>query len=96
MLHLSFPDLPIIIQSSENNAHTLIKNIGAGYLDKNSKTLIRDFKTVLNKYFGFGELVFKSLDGSEIARTSTIEGLLSIVDTLPPRCSSQTIRWQLP
>jgi hypothetical protein len=84
MLHLSFPDLPIIIQSSENNAHTLIKNIGAGYLDKNSKTLIRDFKTVLNKYFGFGELVFKSLDGSEIARTSTIEGLLSIVDTLPP------------
>jgi len=84
MLHLSFPDLPIIIQSSENNVHPLIKNIGAGYLDKNSKTLIRDFKTVLNKYFGFGELVFKNSDGSEIARTSTIEGLLSIVDTLPP------------
>jgi len=84
LLRISFPDLPIIIQSSQNDIHSFVKSIGAGFLDKNSKTLIRDLKTVLNKYFGFGELVFKSLEGNEIARTNTIEGLLSIVDTLPP------------
>ena len=84
MLRLSFPDLPIIIQSSQSDVADFTKSIKAGFLDKNSKTLIRDFKTVLNKYFGFGELVFKANEENEIARTNTIEGLLSIVDTLPP------------
>ncbi len=89
MLRISFPDLPIIIQSSQSEVSSFAKSIGAGFLDKNSKTLIRDFKTVLNKYFGFGELIFKTTEGNEIARTNTIQGLLSIVDTLPTEILQQ-------
>jgi CheY-like chemotaxis protein len=70
-----FPDIPVLLQSTspdlEREAHT----IGASYLLKTAPTLLHDLRQFMNRYFSFGDFIFRLPDGREIARASDLRSL---------------------
>lgn len=77
-------DLPIIIQSSEQNNKVKAHALNTSFIDKNSPSLFHDFKYFIMKYLGFGNFFYKDKDGNQIAVAHSIkefqEQLLLIPD----------------
>ncbi|MBI5535258.1 MAG: hypothetical protein HY898_21200 [Deltaproteobacteria bacterium] len=78
------PDLPILVQSAEpdknrERAHAL----GAQFIDKNSRTLLNEFRSFLTEYMGFGDFVFRAPDGSEVARARNVFEMLDVLRYVP-------------
>jgi len=77
MVNREKPYLPTLLQSSESKNRTRAEELDSYFIDKNSTTLIQDFKDFLLKNLGFGDFVFfkpkkkiannKTLDPSEAA-----------------------------
>lgn len=66
-------DLPVIIQSSnENNANTayLLKTT---FINKNSDSLLQEIKSFISHYLGFGNFIFKTPEGREVAIARSIK-----------------------
>ncbi len=62
---LKFP-IPVLLQSHDvNNAQRAI-NIGADFINKNSESLALDIHNYIYKRLGFGNFVFKDIDGNPI------------------------------
>lgn len=75
-------DIPILLQSSQEEHSKYAKEIGIGFLHKNSQRLLHELKDFLVKNFGFGDFIFKLPDGSEVGRATdlkTLEEQLTIV-----------------
>lgn len=56
-------DLPIIIQSSDINNKKRASQFNAGFIDKNSETLLQDVEDFIISYLGFGDFKFKNKNG---------------------------------
>jgi len=78
-----FPNLPILIQSSEADKRQEAEEINTFYLDKHSPTLAEDFKQCLNNLFLFNDLVFTDEAGIVLAKATDIPSLLGAVNDLP-------------
>ncbi|MBV5349192.1 pyruvate, phosphate dikinase, partial [bacterium] len=62
---LRFP-IPVLLQSHDvNNAQQAI-DIGADFINKNSESLALDIHNYIYKRLGFGNFVFKDIDGNPI------------------------------
>lgn len=66
------PHLPIIINSSEQRNEEEALKLGAIFISKLSKTLPIELRSILEQYFGFGDLVFKDGQGNTISRVSNL------------------------
>jgi CheY-like chemotaxis protein len=77
-----YPDLPVILQSSELQAEIQADELGIPLLRKTSPTLLADLRQSLSERFGFGDLVF-SADNQEIARIPNLQSLASTISSLP-------------
>ena len=77
-------ELPICIQSaeSEKNRHRALE-LGTHFIDKNSSRLTLDLQRFLREYMGFGDFIFRSPAGSEIARAGNIGELLDRLRKIP-------------
>jgi hypothetical protein len=76
--------LPICIQSADpekNRARAL--ELGAYFIDKNSKRLISDLQRFLQEYMGFGEFIFRLPNGEEITRAGSLRELLERLREVP-------------
>lgn len=77
-------DLPIIIQSSDENNKIKAKALNTSFIDKNSASLFQDFKHFIMKHLGFGNFFYQDKDGNQIAVAHTLkefqEQLLLIPD----------------
>src|SRR4029079_14759431 len=61
-----WPDVPVLLQSS-NPAHAVAaEKVGATFLLKGSKTLLSDLSHFMTEYFGFGAFVFRTPDGKTV------------------------------
>lgn len=76
------PDLPVLIQSSEDGGAEAARQLGVGYLLKSSKTLFADFQSALRDQFGFGDLVLRDAGGQAVQRISNLPMLLAVLDNL--------------
>ncbi len=61
-------NIPILLQTSEENGKELAAEMNVGYLDKRSPTLIEDMGKALVEHMDFGNLVFTQANGN-LART---------------------------
>ncbi|MCD6179911.1 MAG: pyruvate, phosphate dikinase [Bacteroidales bacterium] len=66
-------DLPIIIQSSEENNRIKAEALKTSFINKNSPNLFQEFKQFIMKYLGFGNFFYKDKDGNQIAIAHTLK-----------------------
>lgn len=68
--------IPILLQSSDNLNPAVISELGVGFINKYSKTLLVDIKQYIKENYGFGDFVFCDADtGAEIDRANNLHSL---------------------
>jgi len=75
MVREGWPDIPILMQSSDSKNSVIAEKHDAGFLYKRSRTLYMDLQSFIMENFGFGDFVFQLPDGSEIARASDFRSM---------------------
>ncbi len=65
----------ILFQSSEESDRAEALNLGCAFINKNSATLLADVRGFMEDYLGFGDFIFRSPSGVEIARASDLREL---------------------
>lgn len=77
------PDLPALLQSSDEANARLAQSIGAAFLHKRSKTLLEDVRRFMTESFGFGDFVFRTPDGGEVGRARDIREMCAALRAAP-------------
>ncbi len=76
-------DLPIIIQSSEAKNAELAYQLKATFINKNSESLLLDFKSFITHYLGFGNFIYRDSDGREIAVARSLKEFETLLRSIP-------------
>ena len=63
-------DLPVLLQSSDQEKAEQAEARNAAFLNKQSPRLLKKLSTFINENFGFGDFIFKLPDGTELARAA--------------------------
>ena len=80
------PYIPLIMDSSETDKQELAYRCGARFIDKNSKKIGIDLRDHVQRYFGFGDFVFRNPDTlEEIVRVHNLKDLQNNIMTVPAR-----------
>lgn len=77
------PHLPIVLQSSENLVTDWVKEFSVDLILKNSPFLVFNLRKLLFEKFGFGDLILRENNGKEVARISSLESLIYVINSLP-------------
>jgi CheY-like chemotaxis protein len=86
------PFMPILLQSSDKEAHELAEKLKVGFINKNSKTISVELKNFIGEYFAFGDFVFIDPEsGEEIARATDLKSLQELLFQVP----DEALRYQL-
>lgn len=76
--------MPMLLQSSDGEMAKVAKEIGVGFINKNSKTLSLQLRNFIKEFFAFGDFIFKDPDsGAEIARAEDLKSLQEIIFQIP-------------
>ena len=87
------PYIPLILESSESERAELARQCGALFIDKNSKKMGVDLRTLMRRFFGFGDFVFRDPNTmEEVARIRNLKELQDNIMTLPLDSLSYHIR----
>ncbi len=76
-------DIPILIQTSDQNLEVNVNRIGASFLYKNSPRLLHDLRDFMLDHFGFGDFVFELNDGTEVGRAANLMELADQIAKIP-------------
>ncbi len=76
-------NIPLILQTSEQDGKKIAEELGTGYIDKNSETLIADLGRAFRNHMEFGDLKFTDGNGETIRTVSNIVELGTALDKLP-------------
>ena len=68
-------DLPILLQSSDENKALAVADCSAAFLNKQSPKLLAKLGAFINRNFGFGDFVFRLPDGTELERARNFREL---------------------
>lgn len=79
----SLPDVPALLQSSDESNRARAEEIGARFLHKRSTTLFEDVQQFMVENFGFGAFVFRMPDGSEVARAGDLRSMAEVLAWVP-------------
>ncbi len=60
------PLMPVLLQSSQNDMEPIAREMGAGFISKNSKRLLSRLNSFIAREFAFGELVFTNPQSGEV------------------------------
>ncbi len=66
-IRAEIPDLPVVMQSSDEKNKEIAHANNAGFVYKRSQTLNADLQHFIKEYFGFGDFIFKLPDGTQVA-----------------------------
>jgi CheY-like chemotaxis protein len=77
------PNLPVVIQSSEVTAAPLAHESGAGFIHKDSKSLLGDVRQFMLDNLGFGDFIFRLPDGAEVGRAHDLRSLTEVLPDVP-------------
>ncbi|MFN2115507.1 MAG: PEP/pyruvate-binding domain-containing protein, partial [Anaerolineae bacterium] len=75
--------LPLLLQSSERRFDEEAAELHAGFIDKQSPTLLHDVRAFMLDSLGFGDFVFRLPDGTEVARAKDVQGMVDVIETVP-------------
>lgn len=78
------PYIPLIMDSNETEKEKLAKKCGAHFIDKNSKKIDVDLREKVQRYFGFGDFVFRDPKTmKEVVRVHNLKDLQDNIMTVP-------------
>ncbi len=77
------PELPILLQSSNETRAREAHALGIGFLHKNSPTLLADLRHFMKTHLGFGRFVFTLPDGTEVGRADDLMGMARQLSRVP-------------
>ncbi len=76
-------DIPILVQTSDQNLEEKVKTIGASFLNKNSPRLLHDLREFMLDHFSFGDFIFELRDGTPVARAANLRELSEQISKIP-------------
>jgi CheY-like chemotaxis protein len=76
-------DIPILIQTSDQNLEAKVKKVGASFLYKNSPRLLHNLREFMVDHFGFGDFIFEMKDGTVVSRASNLRELAEQIGKIP-------------
>lgn len=79
------PDMPVLMQSSNQSYEKVALSLGASFLNKNSVDLSKQLRNFITRYFGFGDFVFDDGTGKEIARAQDLQSMIKILKVVPEK-----------
>ena len=80
------PYIPLILNSSESEKAKLADKCHAHFIDKNSKKMAVDLRALVQRFFGFGDFVFRNPDTmEEVVRIHNLKDLQNNIMTVPAR-----------
>lgn len=82
-IHSIEPEMPIMLQSTNEENARKAREIGAHFLYKKSQTLLGDLREFMMENFGFGDFVFRDKNGHEIARATDLLEFQKRLYTIP-------------
>ena len=78
------PEVPILVQSSDNNARDEVEDGGAFFIWKHSSSLLFDLNKFMTSHYGFGPFIFRDPKTmEEIARAETMRDLQRLLPFIP-------------
>jgi len=77
------PELPILLQSSEQKYAALEPALGVLFVNKHSQRLLQRIRSFLRDYLGFGPFIFRMPDGTEIRRAEDVSELEQCIREVP-------------
>jgi len=77
------PHTPAVLQSTNRDLADMAASIGAGFIHKHSRKLLKELRTFMLDNFGFGDFVFRTPEGEEIARAEDLKSLVKLLATVP-------------
>lgn len=76
-------ELPILLQSLNPNHRDQASEVGASFLSKTSPTLLEELRRFILDHFGFGDFVFRTMDGLPLTRAADLRGMLEVLADIP-------------
>ncbi len=76
-------DTPLLLQSSRHEFAEQAEALGAGFVHKDSRTLLSDFHDFMLEHLGFGAFVFQDAEGHVHARASDMGEMVAAVSSVP-------------
>ncbi len=76
-------ELPIILQSSDNMNSQQAYELKTSFINKNSETLLADFRSFITHYLGFGNFIYRDTGGSQIAVAKSLKEFEDFLKTIP-------------
>ncbi len=77
------PDMPIMLQSSQERYRAVAEELGASFLRKGSPVLLQHLARFMTDNFGFGPFIFRTPDGREAARAADLRELEEALRYVP-------------
>ncbi len=78
------PNMPFLLQSSQESMRETAKELGVGFLEKYSKTLLLQLSEYISEEFAFGDFIFRDLiTGEIIGRAKDLKDLQTLVMEIP-------------
>ena len=78
------PQMPFLMQSSQESMRTTAEELGVGFIAKYSKTLLLELSDYIGEEFTFGDFVFKDLTtGEVIGRAKDLRDMQHLVMEIP-------------
>lgn len=81
-----FWDVPVLLQSTNPDLRQEAWDAGALFLSKYSPAFVEDFRRILRAHFGFGDFVFRTREGREVARANDLRSLEEKLHVVPDEC----------
>lgn len=80
------PQMPFLLQSSQESMRSEAQKLGVGFVLKNSKTLTHDLIEYIEREFGFGDFVIVDPDTKEeIVRAKDLYELEKVIPLIPEK-----------
>lgn len=78
------PLMPVLLQSSQADFADVAKELGAGFISKNSKRLFSELRRFIEREFAFGDLLFNDpKTGAVIGRASNLVEMQELIASIP-------------
>ena len=78
------PNMPFLLQSSQESMRQKAEELGVGFIVKYSKTLLMELGAYISQEFAFGDFVFKDLHtGTVIGRARNLKDMQHLVMDIP-------------
>jgi len=77
------PELPVMLQSLTSDYQTEARSLNLSFMSKDSPNPSLQLRQFMTEYFSFGDFIFRTPDGHEVARAADLKSLREQLEYVP-------------